>query len=194
MRTLLWWTLGRQAFTAPNRQSYEGLRLLRALSFARSEERDNGYARPLDGIVVVIDVSQMEVLRVEDYGVAPLPRGKRQLGARIHFPHTRTDLKPIEIIQPEGPSFSVSGNLVEWQKWKFRVGFTSREGLVLHTISYTDESGERPILHRASICEMVVPYGDPRAKPITARTRLILASTVLACWRIRWRWVATAWA
>jgi primary-amine oxidase len=139
---------------------YAGLRLLRALSFARSEERDNGYARPLDGIVVVIDVNKMEVLRVEDHGVAPLPPESGNW-AREYIPQTRTDLKPIEIIQPEGPSFTVSGSLVEWQKWKFRVGFTAREGLVLHTISYTDESGERPILHRASICEMVVPYGDP---------------------------------
>jgi len=55
----------------------------------------------------------------------------------------------------------VEGNQVEWQKWKFRVGFTSREGLVLHTISYNDDGVERPILYRASICEMVVPYGDP---------------------------------
>jgi primary-amine oxidase len=73
----------------------------------------------------------------------------------------RKDLKPIDITQPEGASFTVEGNLVAWQKWKFRVGFTSREGLVLHTIGYTDDGVERPILHRASICEMVVPYGDP---------------------------------
>ena len=38
----------------------------------------------------------------------------------------RQDLKPIEILQPEGPSFTVAGNQVEWQKWKFRVGFTGK--------------------------------------------------------------------
>jgi primary-amine oxidase len=97
---------------------------------------------------------------VEDYGVVPLPPESGNW-AREYIPRMRTDLKPIEISQPEGPSFKVSGNLVEWQKWKFRIGFTPREGLVLHTVSYTDETGERPILHRASICEMVVPYGDP---------------------------------
>ena len=56
----------------------------------------------------------------------------------------RKDLKPVDIVQPEGPSFTVEGNQVEWQKWKFRVGFTSREGLVLHTISYNDDGVERP--------------------------------------------------
>ncbi|EMR67847.1 putative copper amine oxidase protein [Eutypa lata UCREL1] len=45
----------------------------------------------------------------------------------------RTDLKPINVVQPEGTSFKVhSDNLVEWQNWRFRLGFTPREGAVLH--------------------------------------------------------------
>ena len=88
-------------------------------------------------------------------------RPSRGNWAREYIPNVRKDLKPVDIVQPEGTSFTVEGNQVEWQKWKFRVGFTSREGLVLHTISYDDDGVERPILYRASICEMVVPYGDP---------------------------------
>jgi len=45
------------------------------------------------------------------------------------------------------------------------VGFTAREGLVLHDIVYHDPHHvptRRPILHRASLVEMAVPYGDPR--------------------------------
>jgi len=47
------------------------------------------------------------------------------------------------------------------------VGFNKREGLVLHTIAYNDVHTSdvpkvRPIVYRASIAEMVVPYGDPR--------------------------------
>jgi hypothetical protein len=41
----------------------------------------------------------------------------------------REDLKPIEITQPEGPSFTVDGHAVSWQKWQVRIGFTPREGL-----------------------------------------------------------------
>jgi primary-amine oxidase len=48
-----------------------------------------------------------------------------------------------------------------WQRWSFRVGFDPYEGLVLHTIGYEDGGRVRPVLHRASISEMVVPYGDP---------------------------------
>jgi hypothetical protein len=28
----------------------------------------------------------------------------------------------------------VDGNLITWQKWRIRVGFNSREGLVLHEV------------------------------------------------------------
>ncbi len=137
-----------------------GMRRMRALCFVRSEPADNGYARPLDSLVIIVDLNKMEVLRIEDYGSVPVPPESGNW-ARQYIPNVRKDLKPLEIIQPEGPSFAVQGNQVEWQKWKFRVGFTSREGLVLHTITYNDDGQERPVLYRASICEMVVPYGDP---------------------------------
>jgi primary-amine oxidase len=138
----------------------KGVRRLRALCFVRSEPKDNGYARPMDSMVMVVDLYEMKVIRIEEYPIAPLPPEPANW-AREYIPNMRKDLKPVDIVQPEGPSFTVEGNQVEWQKWKFRVGFTSREGLVLHTISYNDDGVERPILYRASICEMVVPYGDP---------------------------------
>eukprot|EP00879_Flechtneria_rotunda_P024835 GHRR01026353.1.p1 GENE.GHRR01026353.1~~GHRR01026353.1.p1 ORF type:complete len:141 (+),score=21.83 GHRR01026353.1:225-647(+) len=62
----------------------------------------------------------------------------------------------------QGPSFTVHGNLVRWQKWSFRVGFNYREGLVLHQLGYQDGDVVRPVMHRGSLVEMAVPYGDPR--------------------------------
>ena len=46
----------------------------------------------------------------------------------------RHDLKPIQIIQPKGVSFKVEDNLVTWNKWKFRVGFTDCEGAVIYLL------------------------------------------------------------
>jgi primary-amine oxidase len=40
----------------------------------------------------------------------------------------RADLKPLNIVQPDGPSFQVDGNLIQWQKWRLRLGFNPREG------------------------------------------------------------------
>src|SRR5690606_24493150 len=72
----------------------------------------------------------------------------------------RQDLKPLNITQPYGPSFTVIDNsLVNWQKWRFRVGFNAREGATLHDIHYDNRS----VLYRLSFSWMAVPYGDPRA-------------------------------
>ncbi|GAA5964690.1 hypothetical protein JCM3765_004354 [Sporobolomyces pararoseus] len=75
----------------------------------------------------------------------------------------RTDLKALEITQPQGVSFNMSGNTISWQNWSFHIGFNHREGIVLSTIQYfdVDEKRNRPICYRASFAEMVVPYGDP---------------------------------
>ena len=87
----------------------------------------------------------------------PLPP-KAGNWARPYIKQARPDLKPLEVSQPKGPSFTVNGHEVKWQKWAFRVGFNPREGLVLHTVGYDG----RPILYRASIAEMLVPYADPK--------------------------------
>jgi hypothetical protein len=40
-------------------------------------------------------------------------------------------LKPLEIRQPEGPSFNLTNNHLSWQGWDFHIGFNAREGLCL---------------------------------------------------------------
>jgi primary-amine oxidase len=144
-------------------------RILRPLTWMRSEPGDHGYARPIEGLVVEFDLDALKVVAVHDYGVVPLPPKSGNYDAeRVadpnnvpSFPSPRADLKPIEITQPEGPSFTVEGHAVRWQKWRLRIGFTPREGLVLHDIGYEDRGTLRPIIYRASLAEMFVPYGDP---------------------------------
>ncbi|GAA5824799.1 hypothetical protein JCM11251_005350 [Rhodosporidiobolus azoricus] len=75
----------------------------------------------------------------------------------------RRDIKPINIVQPEGVSFQLDGNILTWQNWKMHVGFNYREGIVLSTVQYfdVDEQRYRPLFYRTSFAEMVVPYGAP---------------------------------
>jgi primary-amine oxidase len=136
------------------------MRLARPLCFLRSDPTDNGYARPIEGIRPVVDLNAMRVIRIEEHGAWPLPPQAGNYAAD-RVPGFRTDLKPIDITQPEGPSFRVEGRVVHWQNWSFVVGFTAREGLVLQHLRYKDGDEDRSILYRASLCEMVVPYGDP---------------------------------
>lgn len=139
----------------------EGRRLSRALTWVKLDPEDHAYAHPVDNLVAVVDLNGMEVVRIEDSGVVPIPQERGNYTPEA-VGEMRRDLKPIEITQPEGVSFEVEGHEIRWQKWRMRAGFTAREGLVLYTVSYNDNGRERPILYRASLSEMVVPYGDPR--------------------------------
>lgn len=136
----------------------DGERLAYGHCWHINEAGDNPYARPIANLHPVIDLRRQKILRVDDFGVVPLPPDPGPLRLKEGL---RTDLKELEITQPDGPSFTVDGYHVEWQKWHIQVGFNLREGLVLHDIGYEDQGQVRPIFHRASMAEMVVPYGDP---------------------------------
>ena len=80
----------------------------------------------------------------------------------------REPLKPLHISQPEGPSFTLDGNLLQWQNWSLRIGFNHREGMTLHTVRYRDGDRDRSVAHRMSFAEMIVPYRDSFAGPLPA--------------------------
>jgi primary-amine oxidase len=143
------------------REEEKGKRLVRASGYYRDTLIDNGYARPIEGVIAVVDLTQAEIIRLEDDGKnTPIPKAIHNYD-RHSIQAKRPAPKPLDIIQPEGPGFTVNGWQVEWENWKFRIGFTQREGLVLNTVSYHDQDRDRSILHRASITDMFVPYADP---------------------------------
>jgi primary-amine oxidase len=142
-------------------EEFAGRRIAWTLSFCRPEKDSNPYARPVEGLYALVDLGAMQVVKVLDLGVTPLARnGGDYLPERIG--PLRDDLKPLEVHQPEGVSFTVDGHEVSWQRWRLVVGFSPREGLVLHNIRYIDGERERPVCYRASFAELVIPYGDPR--------------------------------
>ncbi|MGH3585954.1 MAG: primary-amine oxidase [Pseudonocardia sp.] len=133
-----------------------GRRIVRAFGFRQDHERDHPWAHPIDGLVAYVDLTARAVDRVIDTGAVPVP----QTSGNFDDPAVQgppLDLKPIEITQPEGRSFTVEGNRVRWGKWDLRYGFNEREGLTLHQVAFDG----RPIVYRASVAEMVVPYADP---------------------------------
>ena len=138
----------------------------RCISYLRHDPDDNGYARPDRGRRSSTSTCGTgEVLHVEDTASCRC----RPRRAATTTPSTtaplRDDLQPLEITQPEGPSFTVDGNLVRWQRWQLRVSMHPIEGLVLHQVAYDDgdrsAAPDRCTVPRLS--EMVVPYGatDP---------------------------------
>ncbi len=136
-------------------------RLLRALSFLRGgsvddydpEHPQNPYVRPIEGVVVTIDMNEGRVVHMTDTVVRPV---SRESG---NAPTRRTGLSPMKIVQPGGGGFEITGRLVRWQNWQFYVVLHPREGLVLYDVRYDDRGRIRPIAYRMSLSEIYVPYG-----------------------------------
>ncbi|SFI61203.1 primary-amine oxidase [Albimonas pacifica] len=139
-----------------------GRRMLRVLSFLAPDAARPwaSWAHPIEGIVCHVDLVSRSILRFVDTGYDHVPqRDDDYLDPAIA---PREGLRPLRIVQPEGPSFTVENNVLDWQNWSVRIGFNGREGLTLHDLSFRDRGEARSILRRASISEMVVPYGEPQ--------------------------------
>jgi primary-amine oxidase len=139
-------------------------RLQQALMYYRPDVDTCQYQYPLDFCPIydsekqaVVDIDIPEVRRPLSKAkpIDYIPRHVEQNGGY------RTDIKPLNIVQPEGVSFEMDGRELSWQNWKFHIGFNYREGIVLHNITYNDKGTRRPIFYRLSLAEMVVPYGNP---------------------------------
>ncbi len=146
-------------------EKYKGRRLGWSDTWVRASEGTNPYAGPVNGFHCVIDVNKMELLEIEDTFSVERPEvmGEyvpRHIPERIRNASTRPPLKPLDIVQPEGPSFTLEGNKLEWQNWSLRVGFNYREGMTLHAVTYNDNGRVRSIANRMSFAEMAVPYRD----------------------------------
>ena len=143
--------------------SETGRRLQRTFTFVQKHPGDLPWAHPVDGVTVYVDVITREVVDVVDVASASRSRTRTATSTTAEFNGPpRAGLQPIEITQPAGPSFTIGpDNVLEWLGWRVQVCFDSREGLVLRNISIADAQRQRPIIYRASVAEMVVPYGDP---------------------------------
>ncbi|KAL8768411.1 MAG: hypothetical protein Q9209_005317 [Squamulea sp. 1 TL-2023] len=130
----------------------------------------NHYAFPLT-ISPVVDTVKSKVIRIDLLPTGSDHSTKEPQPFQIPSPNEyspehqslRTDLKPLNVIQPEGASFKVTevgetGRILEWQKWFFRVGFNQREGMVLYDVRYDS----RNVFYRMALSDMVIPYADPR--------------------------------
>jgi primary-amine oxidase len=135
-----------------------GRRLARCVAYLLDGPGSNPYARPVENLVAVVDRDTGEVLEVRDGEVVPIPAGAGRYDA-ASVGELR-ELAALRISQPDGPGFTVDDGCLRWGPWQLRVSLHPIEGLVLHEVCYVDAGRPRPILYRASMSEMVVPYGS----------------------------------
>jgi primary-amine oxidase len=122
---------------------------------------ENYFAHPVEGIAAHVDLTARKIIDFfdTDRGV-PVSRENFDLTPGASGP-LRPPPAPLQVVQSEGPGYTIHDGEVRWQKWRFRYALHPREGLVLYTVGYEDAGRVRPILYRGSLSEMTVPYGDP---------------------------------
>jgi primary-amine oxidase len=160
------WTYGASLIPEP----FAGRRIGWCDVWLRAAPGANPYAHPVAGLKLVVDMNTMELLEIQDgpdLGYPPVMG--EYTPAHIPGYAARTSRRPLQVVQPEGASFTLDGHALSWENWRMRLGFTYREGLVLHEVGWADGSGAngsgvRPIAHRLSFAEMVVPYRAPTSE------------------------------
>ena len=139
---------------------YRGLRLLKVPCFDKTGAVNNVYGRPIEGLLAIVDVRKGAVVDVVDEGVVPIPTAIPS-EAYDAATSTRKPTKPVQIVSPQGPNYTIDGSVISWDKWNFHLRVDKRLGPVMSRITYRDGNQKRQVAYQLSTAEMFVPYMDP---------------------------------
>lgn len=132
-------------------------RLLKVVSYLDTGD-GNYWAHPIENLVAVVDLEQKKIIKIEEGPVIPVPMTPRPYDGRDRVAPT---VKPLDIIEPEGKNYTITGDMIHWQNWDFHVRLDSRVGPILSTVTYNDNGTKRKVMYEGSLGGMIVPYGDP---------------------------------
>ncbi|KAM7278837.1 hypothetical protein ACFE04_005971 [Oxalis oulophora] len=133
------------------------------LLFYYTYETANLYARPIEGMMAIVDLDEMKITEYTDRFQVALPKAEGTdyrgntmqppFGPCIHFAKTFTS---------EVPGFKIEGQTISWANWKFHLGFDGRSGPIISTASVydTEKQKYRSVLYRGHVSEVFVPYMD----------------------------------
>jgi primary-amine oxidase len=139
---------------------FENRRILKVPCFSGKDKAAPNLARPIEGLMGVVDSETGEVLDVLDSAVAPLPKMAEAYGANLPKPMPET--KPIAMVAPEGGNIALEGNLeIKWNRWSMHARADKRAGLILSLIRFDDGKKLRDIAYQMNVSEMFVPYMSP---------------------------------
>lgn len=135
-----------------------GQRLLRVLTYKKAK---NVYSRPVEGVVVTVDLAKNKVVSVIDVETTKVGEGSKEFG-QSHQTEVDPPMNPIETAMPAGPTYKIEGQEIQWGRWKFRYSMDPLQGLQLMQIRFVDGDKDRMVIYKLSLAEMLVPYAMPQ--------------------------------
>lgn len=132
-------------------------RLLKVVSYLDVGD-GNYWAHPIENLVAVVDLESKSILKIEDAGIIPVPLKPTPYDGRGR---QQAMVKPLDIIEPEGKNYTITGDSIHWQNWDLHLHLDSRVGPVISTVTYNDQGKKRKVLYEGNLGGMIVPYGDP---------------------------------
>nr|WP_174505942.1 primary-amine oxidase [Acinetobacter sp. Marseille-Q1620] len=131
------------------------LNVLKVVSYLDTGD-GNYWAHPIENLVAVVDLDKKKIIKLEEGAIIPVPMQPNPIAQK-----NKSQFKPLNILEPEGKNFSITGQTIHWGPWCFHVGIDSRVGLQLGTVTYKDKGVKRKVMYEGNLGGMVVPYGDP---------------------------------
>ncbi len=142
-----------------DRSDTSARRLIRVPCFAQVNKLHPVHARPIEGVVALIDPDAQVVVDVMDTGqnipLLPSPANYRAITPD-------KAMKPVVISLPRGTNIKITGKYqIGWQNWSFHLRADRRAGVIVSLVRFNDAGRRRLIAYQMSVAEMFVPYMDP---------------------------------
>ncbi|MDZ8106407.1 MAG: primary-amine oxidase [Nostoc sp. DedQUE12a] len=149
-----WWAPG----ILSEQEEKAGNRLCRGLFYYMGKGW-NYYGSPIEGVIATVNLNTGKIASIIDTKKVAFSQENWNYDVKS-LSKLLPPLKSLKILQPNGKSFQINDNQISWQGWKFRYLMHPRSGLILYQVTHKDSGNVRPVLYRASLSEMIIPYGD----------------------------------
>ncbi len=141
-------------------ENESGRHILRVPCYTLANRLHPTLARPIEGIMGVVDAETGEVLQVFDGKTVDVPPAPAGYGDQL--PATKAPIKRVGFAVEDQGNLQLSGNLnVKWLNWSFHIRPDKRAGMIVSLVRFNDGKAERDMLYQMNVSEMFVPYMDP---------------------------------
>ena len=90
----------------------------RCVAFVKPQPGDSEWAHPVDGVIALVDLNRLEVLRVDDHGVVPIPPESGNFDVARRRRRCATTSRRSRSRSPTARASRSTGRVLSWQRWQ----------------------------------------------------------------------------